>query len=284
MENSCYRFEKYTFTDGIFSDTVDATYIIHLEGNGRLESVKKQIAEIHPTNTVYIVFNKGFKKCKKPLKVQNSMYDITYTNLEVFKHSKLNNYSNILVLEDDFIFNKDIRLTRHKTNINKFLMENSNKKFIYHLGALPFITIPYNLYTYTSLCLAAHASIFTAKAQTYILDYAINNDIDDWDMFLLKKIWRYVYYTPMCYQIFPETENKLNWKQMELLTYTTNKFISYTNFDKQPEPATSYIYIIANLVSFILLILILFIVYMVISYFKLVKVVSKLTKKVRLKL
>ena len=284
MENSsCYTFKKYTYTDGLLNDSVDATYILHLEGNGRLDSIEKQLEEYHPTNIVYIVFNKGFKKCKKQLRVQNSMYDITHANLEVLKHSKNNNYSNILILEDDFIFNKDILLTKHINNINSFLKEKSNTPFIYHLGALPFVVVPYNLYTYVSLCFAMHASIFTSKAQDYILNYAINNDINDWDGFLLNNLWRYVYYTPLCYQTIPETENKSNWEQSQMIRYIANKLIASTNFDTQPEPGTSYVYIAAQLFSFISLIVIVFIIFILLSYFKVFKVVSKLFKAYRFK-
>jgi len=35
----CYRFELFEFEDGLFKN-VDATYILHLEGNGRLENLR----------------------------------------------------------------------------------------------------------------------------------------------------------------------------------------------------------------------------------------------------
>ena len=38
------------YTDGIFNDSVDATYILHLEGNGRLKSIIKQITESNRAN------------------------------------------------------------------------------------------------------------------------------------------------------------------------------------------------------------------------------------------
>lgn len=67
-DDICYRFEQYKYTDGLLNDSVDATYILHLEDNGRLESIKKQLNQCHPTNIVYIVFDKGYKKCKNNLK------------------------------------------------------------------------------------------------------------------------------------------------------------------------------------------------------------------------
>lgn len=283
LNNECYTYKKHTYTDGLFQN-IDATYIIHLEGNGRIETINKQLEEYHPTNTVYIVFNKGFKKCKKSLKVQNSMYDIVDANLEVFKHSKMNNYSNILILEDDFIFNENIKLDVHRNNIDTFLKNNDDKQFIYHLGALPFIVMPYNSYTYTSICCALHASVFTTKARDYILNYSMNNYISDWDFFILEHIWRYIYYVPLCYQTFPETENKANWYQPQILRYVANNYISYTKFDTQPEPGTSYMYNSAKGFSFIFFIVICYIIYWLLSYFKAFKAINKVFKSYRFKL
>jgi len=65
-ENSkCYNFNKITYANGLLDDAVDATYIIHLEGNGRYEDILKQLDLYQPTKIVYIVFNKGYKNCSK---------------------------------------------------------------------------------------------------------------------------------------------------------------------------------------------------------------------------
>ena len=57
MDNNCYHLEEYTYNNAIFKN-VDATYIIHLEGNGRLELILQQLQKYHTTRTVYILFNK----------------------------------------------------------------------------------------------------------------------------------------------------------------------------------------------------------------------------------
>jgi hypothetical protein len=41
----CYRFKKIYFDDGILNNAVDATYIIHLEGNGRYNDIQKQLSQ-----------------------------------------------------------------------------------------------------------------------------------------------------------------------------------------------------------------------------------------------
>ena len=39
-DNSYYRFELNEYNDGIFNSSINATYIMHLEGNGRLDTIK----------------------------------------------------------------------------------------------------------------------------------------------------------------------------------------------------------------------------------------------------
>jgi hypothetical protein len=63
--SKCYTFKSIKFNDGIFNKTVDATYVIHLKGNGRYENIINQLNEYRPTNEVYILLNDGYKKCDK---------------------------------------------------------------------------------------------------------------------------------------------------------------------------------------------------------------------------
>jgi hypothetical protein len=67
--SKCFIFEKNTFSVGILDSCVDATYIIHLKDNGRLDHILEQLKEYRPTSTVYIAHNKGFKKCDKKLEI-----------------------------------------------------------------------------------------------------------------------------------------------------------------------------------------------------------------------
>ena len=51
----CYKLKKKTYDKGIMDDSVDATYILHLEGNGRIQSIKDQLKKYQPTKTIYIL-------------------------------------------------------------------------------------------------------------------------------------------------------------------------------------------------------------------------------------
>ena len=100
----CYHYEKYHFEKGLLD--IDRTYIIHLEGNGRLDNIYKQLEEFHISKEVYILFNKGYKKCNKNLEEQKSTFDLIDAFMTIFEHAR--DLDNILILEDDFFFDKDI--------------------------------------------------------------------------------------------------------------------------------------------------------------------------------
>ena len=82
MSNKCYKFEERIFNSGFLDQSVDATYILHLEGNGRLESINKQLTIYQPTKIVYILFNRGFKKCEKPSYIDSSTTDLIDGNIQ----------------------------------------------------------------------------------------------------------------------------------------------------------------------------------------------------------
>jgi hypothetical protein len=49
QNTECYYFEELIFDKGLFHKTIDATYILYLEGSDRINSINKQIYEIIPT-------------------------------------------------------------------------------------------------------------------------------------------------------------------------------------------------------------------------------------------
>lgn len=255
MNNGCYNYKKVIYTNGLFNKTVDATYIIHLEGNGRLNNIMKQLNEYQPTNIVYILFNKGYKKCKKQYFITNPPYDLVDANLNIFKHAKKYNYDNILILEDDFIFNPEIKNQYHINNINNFLIKKNNTLFQYYIGCVPYLMIPYDKYNYIQKGLGAHSVIFSRKIREDLL----NTDqikIDDWDIYNnYAYMSRYAYYKPLCYQLFAETENSKYWggnsyfkSLLIFLAYILKKIFKFFNMHKKPEPGFTYFYIFSKVI------------------------------------
>ena len=138
----CYQFKYMKNTDGIFHKTIDATYVVHLEGNGRYDSVMKQLNEYHLTNDVYILHNKGYKKCDKTNNIVYPADDLIDAFFQIFKHANEKKYENVLILEDDFIFTNDVKNATHINNINNFLIKRTDESFMYYIGCIPYLALP----------------------------------------------------------------------------------------------------------------------------------------------
>ena len=246
---SCYQYEEYTFNNPLLK--VDATYIIHLLGNGRYESIIEQLNKYPISKKVYIVQNQGYKKCQKDKSIHNPPLDLVDAFLEVFKHAQ--NKENILILEDDFIFDDKILDPFHQNNINKFIQKKTNKSkndsdFVYYIGALPGLLVPYDFYNYRNLLsTGTHSVIYSKKFRD-----KVRNDvtkINDWDIYL-RFHCSYTYYTPLCYQLFPDTENAQHWGDHNIILYTlalfARIFIKIVNLDKSIS-AYSYFYFVSKL-------------------------------------
>ena len=269
MNNSkCYRFEQHDFSDGLLD--LDATYIIHLEGNGREEQIKKQLEEYHPTNLIYILYNKGYKKCNKSLHLNEPQIDLIDAFLYIFKDAHSKNYKNILILEDDFIFNKKIKDKQAQTNIMEFIKKKENEPMIYMLGCLPFIQRPYDKYTNVLSCgIGTHACIYTKSVVEHTLQENVQ-DFIDWDYYTWNKYTKYMYHEPLCYQLFTETENQKNWDSFSGLTYILLHLIKLLQLDKKPEPGYTYFYNLSKVtyagIVIFLVIFVLFLVHLIYVY------------------
>jgi hypothetical protein len=282
----CYTFKKMKYNTGLLHDAVDATYIIHLEGNGRYDDIMNQLKTYHPTKEVYILFNKGYKKCQKDEHIKLPAHDLVDAFLHVFKHAKNQNYNNILILEDDFIFSEKIKKTSTQQDICTFLNEHKNEDYQYFLGSLPLLQLPCTLDCkhYINICsLGTHAVIYTKKNRERLLNVN-QKDITDWDWYSFTHSRRYIYNQPVCYQLFTDTDNSKNWHKdnyiFHIIALLTKKGFNFIKLDTQIEPGYTIFYIISKVFAFTLLILILFIVYNIINR---VIVKNRLKQKTNLK-
>lgn len=284
--SQCYNFKKIKYNKGLLDDVVDATYIIHLEGNGRYDRIMSQLKTYHPTKEVYIVFNKGYKKCQKDERIKLPAHDLVDAFLQVFKHAKNENYDNILILEDDFIFSKKIKKTSTQQDICTFLNNNKNEDYQYFLGCLPVLQIPCTLDSKHFINIGSggmHAVIYTKKNRERLLKVN-QKDITDWDYYSFTHSRRYVYCEPLCYQLFPDTDNSNNWHKDNYIFHEISKLLkkilNLFKLDTQIEPGYSVFYIFSKIFPFILLILILVIVYNIVNR---VIVKNRFNQKINLK-
>jgi hypothetical protein len=238
---SCYRFEKIEFKNALLN--IDATYVIHLENNGRIGSVREQLNKFRPTRNVFILHNKGYKKCKKDDYINTPPLDLIDAFWHIFKDAYQKNYKHVLILEDDFIFNERIKNIKVRQNIMNFI---NNKNYdVYSLGLLPFLQSAYN--NTTSICLlggGTHAMIYSRNCISKVLQDD-KRSIKDWDLYIATKFTKYIYNEPLCYQLFPETENQKHWGNdigVKVQKYTINKL----KLDVQVEPGYSIMYTISR--------------------------------------
>jgi hypothetical protein len=285
----CYTFKKMKYNAGLLDDAVDATYIIHLEGNGRYDDIMNQLKIYHPTKEVYILFNKGYKKCQKDEHIKLPAHDLVDAFLHIFKHAKNENYDNILILEDDFIFTEKIKKTSTQQDICTFLNEHKNEDYQYFLGCLPLLQLPCTLDCkhYINICsLGMHAVIYTKKNRERLLKVNQKN-ITDWDYYSFTHSRRYTYCEPLCYQLLNDTENSKNWHKdnsiLHIIALLTKKIINLFKLDTQIEPGYSFLYIFSKIFAFTLLILLILILVIVYNIVNRVIVKNRLKPKTNLK-
>lgn len=277
MSMNCYRFEKRHYQDGFFNESIDATYIIHLEQNGRLQHINEQLNTYHPTNVVYILFNKGYKNCEKE-NIDQPAKDLTDSFITIFNDAKEKQYHNILVLEDDFFFSSKVKEITHINNINYFLNKHKTRDIQYLIGTIPWIRIPYLYDSNHSILLAStgmHSVVYTQSNRDKILaepTYKLMNT--DWDVYSSIHNHCYGYHIPLCYQLFPETENKKKWGIHNVFFRTISlimvNIFDFVGLDKSAEPGYSYFYTFSLSFFYIILVILLFYIgrFMNIFYYK----------------
>jgi hypothetical protein len=195
--------------------------------------------------------------------VKNSVDDLTDSYLQIFKHAQKQNFGNILILEDDFIFSEKIKEKEHITNVNNFLEKKSGDNFIYFLGAIPWLLVPYDSYNYRCIfSTGTHCVIYSkSHRDDFLENFNRKMLITDWDVnYNINLTSRFIYYKPLCYQVFGDTENsKASRFQNKYLSFMSDLFI-YFNYniifrmlgiDKNPEPGYSILYFYSKFIFYI---------------------------------
>tara|TARA_B110000858_G_scaffold197147_1_gene257853 strand:- start:5149 stop:5961 length:813 start_codon:yes stop_codon:yes gene_type:complete len=259
--NNCYKIKTINKNKGVFDNSIDATYIIYLEGNiKRLNSIKEQLSNITPTKKIHILINKGWRKSKKNSYITNTAKDLVDCNITCFRHAKKYNYNNILILEDDFIFDNINNFD--SSIINNFLKDNINNKISFYLGTLPFVFIPYSKYIYRGIInIYTHSVVFTKKIREDILNYNYKT-IFCWDIFQNYYNYnKYYYHKPLCFQIIEETDNSKNWPVFSFIRILWFRLVYLLNANIKPKLFFKLIYILSYVISISFLAILLYILY-----------------------
>lgn len=267
FNRQCYRFEIMHFNDGIFDNCVDATYVITMEGSDRLPKILNELDKYRPTSLVYILHNKGYKKCPKVLHRQLSVEDLVDANFQIFFHAYNNQYNNILILEDDCFFSERLLDPKVINDVSEFVYNNKDVEFAYGLGLEPWLTVPTLQNHYQCILFgSSHAFIFSkSMRERYLFDYTQKAITSHWDIELMYKNWNkgtlYTYKYPLAFQPFEDTENSKNWsvdvpKMLQPLSNFIIQFIKKIfNAKQDPKQALETLYFYAKIWSFIIFVL-----------------------------
>lgn len=250
---SCYRHEYYTFPRGKFDDIVDCTYIMTMENSPRTKTILETFTKYTPTSKCIIQYNKGYKNCKKNLKQQLPNHDLVHSIQNVFKHAIKSGCQRILVLEDDCMFDERINDPEIINDISKFI--NNNDPKIYSLGTLFHLTFPWEPIVSNHHRLiwgtCAHAMIYNLKymIETCDIDFlGSGTDVE------INRHWdKFVYYKPIAYQTFPDTENsRTGWIIPGLKSILDLLFFIPTGLTHKPQPGFDILTIIFQILSVLL--------------------------------
>ena len=264
--SNCYNFKELNFKYGIYDNSIDVSYILTLKNSLKIKNIYKQLTIAKPTKKIFIVVNDGFKKCAKDLPIQNKKYDTMHSYIEIFKHAKKNNYQNILILDDNFIFDKEITYLKHTTKINDFCSKNKNEHFILSLGSLPIVIFPYDEYFYKSIISTGIYSMIYSRP---FIDKTLNQKdnlkkINDWNYYTNKTFKHYIYYIPLCTQLFNDTDTDIKNQMPSFfgLKYIYLYFIKSNKLDKQSQPGFNHFYFYSKIISIFMFILLFYIIYL----------------------
>ena len=225
--SKCYRHELLQLCkngDGMFDSCVDMTYLITMENSKRHKSFMNQLYKYTPASKIIIQYNKGYRKCSKKIKTQNTHHDLTDAYRNIFVHSQQNNYKKILIFEDDFIIDPNYFEQSDIAQICKFVKNNNFD--VYNLGPLDALPIPFGDHNINISYSASHACIYNAPYIVEFIKAATKNKIDHCDEFWNNlKFIKYSYHKPIIFQIYEMTENKKNnW-------VTNNGYADYNIFN-----------------------------------------------------
>ena len=210
--SNCFRREILTFQSD--ENFIQGCYLITMENSKRRENYMKQLSKYRPFHEIHIIHNKGFKYCKKEPRIKNTADDLSDVYAKIFQECLYKNKKNVLIFEDDFFFTESYENIRNYMNEIRSFLEDNPRFMTYNLGAIPLFMFPVtsdmNHYMYKGS--VAHSVIYSQRYMAeYVKQYKTMNCLSD--CFWNKYHENYTFHKPICFQLFPKTENSQNWTE-----------------------------------------------------------------------
>jgi hypothetical protein len=225
---SCYWLERITKNKTFPLDSVvDAAFILTMENSDRHAHIYNHMIPNIPVSNIYIQFNRGFKKCKKEMIVQNVANDVVHAYKNIFRISNENNFKYVMILEDDAVFSDRIQNVHVQNDIASFLSERPVS--CYNFGPCPYLPNPLHLlntHRHNWISLSAHCCVYHSSFFKYLLNAELSNQtrviFDNWmtnviafDDITSRSLQCYSYKYPLVYQEYftkdSNSQNKLGY-------------------------------------------------------------------------
>jgi hypothetical protein len=258
---SCYYYKIINETKEPLLKNVDVVLILTMEDSNRF---KEDPFLLSLAKKTIIQYNKGYKNCKKPDSIKNSVHDINHAYYTAFEYLK--EYNNVIVLEDDaIVINKDLIVYEKIDNLIK--NENFN---IFSFGSTGFFS-KYNNDFYKILPNygfgSMQANIYSKECRKLLTNDIIETNFNDGNIdsgYINKLNNKYTYKYPLIVQLIPETENMSNWYKIYILLILHKFLIKILNLNNSPDGWYIFYFFCKNYIIILLSLLMLF---LIILYF-----------------
>lgn len=260
----CYSYKVINTSETPILKNVDVLLILTMEGCNRFN---EDPFLLNLAKQTLIQYNKGFKKCNKPLSIISTKQDIVHAYYTAFEYLK--EYNNVIILEDDaLVVNKDPLIYEKidafiaTTNFDIFTFGSFGLTTKYNEDFLKFDKSPFNLSKLTYIC--SQANIYSYNARTKLIeDISSSNfnrgQMDSEYLAYLDKVFTYKY--PLIVQLFPKTENQNTWSANIYILSIIKLAVTLLKLDTSIDSwfllyfiCRNYIYIITLIIVLILII------------------------------
>ena len=211
IKYSCYENEIIHNRDPIFRE-IKHTFLLTMVGSPRRSQYMEQLKKYPLTETVVIVYNSGYKACKKD-GIYSPGQDLWHANKNV---SKMISDEPVIILEDDVEFLPVIREVA--SDVEDFVI-GYRGPLCYRMGCIPFFSIPEADHLRIFLGADTHGCIFNSEAVGKITSIYVSF-LHDLEMSLYMDV--YSHKNPMAIQKKENTENARTWNVLGIPMFYIN--------------------------------------------------------------
>jgi len=273
---NCYYLKKINFEKGILDNIVDCCIVLLLETNlDRKKSIMVTLNKYRICKNIIIQYNKGYKNCEKKLYKKNSLHDLNDSYYNAFKYANKQNFKNILILEDDVLFDYNIKNPKIIKDIQN--LYNNIDVDIFSLGTCVRLVHPINIILDTFNCKkliflsSTHACIYNKNFRDIFMKKYENNRTIGFDEDLNVKNYNiYTYNKPIAYQPFVVTENSKEWAMFGInFSNFSRSYMKLFNLDFENNAIYSFKKLEKSvfLINIIIYVFAIFIIYKVINLY-----------------